>query len=226
MSAGTDTRPRGYLQALFENSPEAVGLIDGDLRVVVWNRAATAMTGYKPGDVVGRACRVNGTRLVLAAEARHPEAASATLPPAAGPSLYVLDIDDGPGETSPVSVFAGLTPLLHEDVAYLLHLIPPARLALAAQGDGWMPGVIGEPGRSREGALAPRTMRSALTRREQQILTLLAAGKTAKPIARELSLSLTTVRTHIQHILSKLGVHSCLEAVVCWLRVTAERGTG
>lgn len=223
MSVATDTRPREYLQALFENSPEAVGLIDGVLRVAVWNRAASAMTGYKPADVLGRLCRVNGTRLVLAARGHHPVAPAAP-PPADGPSLYVLEIDDEPEETSHVSIFAGLTPLLHADVAYLIHLIPPTRLALAAHGDGWMPGTVGEPDQppgTHWPAGAPERL---LTRREQQILALLAAGKTAKPIARELSLSLTTVRTHIQHILSKLGVHSCLEAVVCWLRARTEGG--
>jgi len=58
----------------------------------------------------------------------------------------------------------------------------------------------------------------ALTSREREILRLLAAGKTAKPIATELGLSLFTVRTHIQNLLRKLEVHSCLEAVVCFLR--------
>lgn len=223
MSLGTDTRPRKYLQALFENSPEAVGLIDGGLRVVVWNRAAAAMTGYKPIDILGRPCRVNGTRLVLAA-GDEPRPAFAPPPPAGGPSLYVLEIDEGPPAARHASVFAGLTPLLHEDVAYLIHLIPPSRLALAGRSNGGMSGVGGEAGPAPTTEPSPSAGASVLTPREQQILALLAAGKTAKPIARELSLSLTTVRTHIQHILAKLGVHSCLEAVVCWLRTRAERG--
>jgi DNA-binding CsgD family transcriptional regulator len=71
----------------------------------------------------------------------------------------------------------------------------------------------------------PRRVLAELTRREHQVLTLLAAGKTAKPIATELSVSLTTVRTHIQHILAKLGVHSCLEAVVCLLQATVEESS-
>jgi DNA-binding CsgD family transcriptional regulator len=66
----------------------------------------------------------------------------------------------------------------------------------------------------------------ALTPREREILRLLAAGKTAKPIAAELSLSVPTVRTHIQHILRKLGVHSCLEAAVVFLRSSHAAVTG
>jgi DNA-binding NarL/FixJ family response regulator len=58
----------------------------------------------------------------------------------------------------------------------------------------------------------------ALTSREREILRLLAAGKTAKPIATELGVSLPTVRTHIQNLLCKLEVSSCLEAVVWYFR--------
>ena len=38
------------------------------------------------------------------------------------------------------------------------------------------------------------------------------------PIATELGVSLPTVRTHIQNLLCKLEVHSCLEAVVWYFR--------
>jgi NarL family two-component system response regulator LiaR len=57
-----------------------------------------------------------------------------------------------------------------------------------------------------------------LTSREREILRRLAAGKTATPIATELGGSLPTVRTHIQNLLCKLEVHSCLEAVVWYFR--------
>jgi DNA-binding NarL/FixJ family response regulator len=53
----------------------------------------------------------------------------------------------------------------------------------------------------------------ALTAREQQILQLLAEGCAAAAISRELCISRATVRNHIQHILTKLGLHSKLEAV-------------
>ncbi len=53
----------------------------------------------------------------------------------------------------------------------------------------------------------------ALTRRQRQILCLLAEGVRARQIAARLRLSETTVRNHIQAILLALGVHSQLEAV-------------
>ena len=54
--------------------------------------------------------------------------------------------------------------------------------------------------------------RTTLTRREREVLELLADGHRAQTIALELGLSVLTVRNHIQAILRKLGCHSQLEA--------------
>jgi len=53
----------------------------------------------------------------------------------------------------------------------------------------------------------------ALTRRECEVLDLLASGLASKEIAVELSISAKTVAGHIQGILTKLGVHSRAQAV-------------
>ncbi|HEX5882133.1 MAG TPA: response regulator transcription factor [Actinomycetota bacterium] len=52
-----------------------------------------------------------------------------------------------------------------------------------------------------------------LSNRERELLGLLASGWSNRRIAEECFLSLHTVRTHVQSILVKLGVHSKLEAV-------------
>ena len=52
----------------------------------------------------------------------------------------------------------------------------------------------------------------ALTRREREVLALLAQGADNDAIAQELVISPETARTHIQNVLGKLGVHSRLEA--------------
>jgi len=52
-----------------------------------------------------------------------------------------------------------------------------------------------------------------LTKREREILTRVEGGASNKAIAAELTVSLNTVRTHVQSILRKLGAHSKLEAV-------------
>jgi DNA-binding NarL/FixJ family response regulator len=52
-----------------------------------------------------------------------------------------------------------------------------------------------------------------LTRREGEVLRLLARGRGQIEIANELVISSKTVASHIQHILAKLGVHSRAQAV-------------
>ena len=54
---------------------------------------------------------------------------------------------------------------------------------------------------------------SDLTKRELEVLRLLADGLSQKEIATTLVISSKTVAAHIQHILGKLGVHSRAQAV-------------
>jgi DNA-binding NarL/FixJ family response regulator len=54
---------------------------------------------------------------------------------------------------------------------------------------------------------------ASLTRREREILALLVEGVTGAVMAERLFLSPHTVRTHVQNVMSKLQVHSRLEAV-------------
>jgi DNA-binding NarL/FixJ family response regulator len=54
---------------------------------------------------------------------------------------------------------------------------------------------------------------SSLTPREWEVLTCLAEGAGRREVAEQLHLSANTVRTHMQNIMAKLGVHSTLEAV-------------
>jgi DNA-binding NarL/FixJ family response regulator len=53
---------------------------------------------------------------------------------------------------------------------------------------------------------------AALSRRERDVLGFLVAGMTRAEIADELLLSVNTVRSHVQRTLTKLNVHSTLEA--------------
>ncbi len=62
-----------------------------------------------------------------------------------------------------------------------------------------------------------------LTPREVQILQLMADGKASEQIAEELGMSRHTLRTHTQNILTKLGVHSKIEAVVAAIRFAKVR---
>jgi DNA-binding NarL/FixJ family response regulator len=51
-----------------------------------------------------------------------------------------------------------------------------------------------------------------LTRREREVLALLVDGRRRSEIADDLGISPQTAKSHIQNVLTKLGVHSRLEA--------------
>jgi len=60
----------------------------------------------------------------------------------------------------------------------------------------------------------PKGVAAGLTKREQEVLELMAFGLSNKEIARRLSLGRRTVETHINHVLGKLDVSSRTRAVV------------
>ncbi|OWQ48423.1 hypothetical protein CDL60_07570 [Roseateles noduli] len=62
--------------------------------------------------------------------------------------------------------------------------------------------------------------REALTARESEVLQLLGHGQNNKSIAREMAISLGTVKTHVKAIMAKLDAESRMHAVT----VAAHRG--
>jgi DNA-binding NarL/FixJ family response regulator len=58
-----------------------------------------------------------------------------------------------------------------------------------------------------------------LTERESDVLRLLARGKANKEIARELAVGEQTVKSHVGHILAKLGVQSRTQAALHAVRI-------
>jgi DNA-binding CsgD family transcriptional regulator len=187
----------------FDSAQDGVGILDWSLRVVAWNRAAALLTGTPASDTIGYGCDI--TSNVITIDLSRPPAAPANAEaPGTHPDLqrYDLRIKTPGGRFTVLNVVASLVPVRCEKIYAFLHLSarPIAQKPIASAADG---------------------LPVALTEREAEILALLAGGKTAKPIASELSVSLPTVRTHIRHILRKLGVHSCLEAAVWFLRARA-----
>jgi len=66
--------------------------------------------------------------------------------------------------------------------------------------------------------LASHAADDALTEREIEVLSLIAAGNSNKLIADRLSISEDTVKGHVKRLLSKLGVNDRTHAVTVGLK--------
>jgi DNA-binding NarL/FixJ family response regulator len=73
-------------------------------------------------------------------------------------------------------------------------------------------------GRQREHERTDRDAIERLTAREREVLQALGDGLDSQAIAQQLSISIRTQRNHVASILTKLGVHSQLQAVLFALR--------
>jgi DNA-binding NarL/FixJ family response regulator len=114
------------------------------------------------------------------------------------------------------AVRAGVSAWVRKDqsLEYLLRVIRGV-----AQGEIWLP--ASETGnvvrlllQEQERRTQNGRLLASLTPRERAVLTCLTQGSGRRDaIASQLNLSINTVRTHLQNIMAKLGVHSALEAV-------------
>jgi PAS domain S-box-containing protein len=192
------------------DSTASPAFITGDTgRIDGWNSAAEILLGYSRSDVIERRCHrvVRGQdmfgnsvcqldcpvkRRVRGGQAvrRFPMFARAK----AGHYLEVecstLCIRNEEGDGG---------------IIHLLQSSPDGHRRLRVRGLGRAP----KPG---------TTKLDELTQRETEVLRLLASGLGTSALARELSISAATVRSHIENIFQKLDVHSRLEAVVVALR--------
>jgi len=109
---------------------------------------------------------------------------------------------------------------------FLLKDVPPDDLALAvravARGDALIEPrmtrrLLEEFARQPSADRAPRTpagVGEQLTARELEVFQAVARGHSNAEIAEELYISETTVKTHVAHILTKLGLRDRIQAVV------------
>ena len=163
------------------------------------------------------------------------------------PEVLLLDVGlpDGNGldlipeivETSPKTNIIVLTSL--SDEATLMRVIDSgisgfvsknsqlsdllATIRKAAEGEIVIPtsllmGLLMRMPRDKAAAFREEKGWERLTLREQEILGMLAMGTTGNEIADELHIAPLTVRTHIRNLMSKMGVHSRLEAVAFGLK--------
>ncbi|MDN4478078.1 response regulator transcription factor [Demequina sp. SYSU T00039] len=116
----------------------------------------------------------------------------------AGASGFLLKSVEGDALVSAVRVVAGGEALLAPEVTRRV-------IAQFARGGAPAPADPHEPSAAAVGDLSDR---------EVEVLTLMARGMSNQEIAADLYVSNTTVKTHVSHILTKLGVRDRVQAVV------------
>ena len=202
------------LLAAFERSGDGVYAVDSDQRIVFWNAEAQRLLGHAASEVIGKHCYdviAGGDHLgdpfcgpdcpviECARKGRAPENYDVHTRTAAGKSCWInvsIVVLKGRTARSTIAVH------LFRDVTTRRRGELELRQALHKAS---APERVGEP----SGRAASR-----LTRREAEVLQMMACGLDNKTIGETLGVSATTVRNHIEHLLAKLGVHSKLEAVV------------
>jgi PAS domain S-box-containing protein len=195
----------GLDQALARTADGAF-VIGADGKIILWNRAAENVLGYTAREAIGRPCcdlfvgyDDSGNRLCyqgchVMALARMGDPVQSfdmrTRTKAGRPvwlNLSTLLVPNGRTGSS-------LTVHLFRDVTATKELLGLVQERLSG------PPRTGQTG-------------DALTRRELEILRLVATGASTRTAAEQLHVSPATVRNHVQNILGKLGAHSRLEAV-------------
>ncbi|MFJ7155941.1 LuxR C-terminal-related transcriptional regulator [Streptomyces sp. NPDC101118] len=170
-----------------------VMLVDADLGAGT-GPARSVSEGGGPSDGISVVAAVRGSqpavRAVVLAERDDPRRAATALQ--AGACGWVAK------DCSLSRLLAVIRGVLREET----HL-PPALLT----------GVLRELTAARKHRTDSERLVESLTPREHEVLRCMVAGLNRKDVAARLFLSPHTVRTHMQNVLGKLGVHSTLAAV-------------
>jgi two-component system, NarL family, response regulator LiaR len=118
-----------------------------------------------------------------------------------------------------------LMPAIHAGAAgYLLKDVEPAELARAIRAAHAGQAIIAPSAAARlvralaDGSRAVLGEPERLTRREREVLELIVRGRSNKMIAFELGISEKTVKTHVGHLLAKLGVTDRTQAALLAVR--------
>ena len=162
---------------------------------------APADAPYRPAE--GAAPPPDGITLLGRACRNHPGLHGVVLATADDPHRAARALHSGArGWVAKESSLARLTAVIRGVLRGETHL-PPALLT----------GVIRELTTARRDRTESERLVDTLTPREKQILRCMVAGLGRQSVAERLYLSPHTVRTHMQNVLGKLGVHSTLAAV-------------
>ena len=191
--------------------------------VTYWNPAAERLFGRSASQTLGRRCyEVLGWRDVFGNRFCHENCAVLSMVRKGEPVHGFEVTTAGVPHEEGLNVTVMKVPSSRSESHTLVHILQPidraGRLERALERLG--ASRAGEPAAASDEERRPPVARPIalaktppLTEREREILRWLADGLQNKEIARELGISLATVRNHVHNMLEKLDVHSKLEAV-------------
>lgn len=205
-------------------SADGIFYIDRSQRITYWSSSAEQILGYTAQDVMGRPCHeVLGGR-----DSQNYRFCRRNCPIVANARRGRLTSDydvltrrkDGADVWINTSILLLKTkksrsPLvihLFRDVTERRRVEGLARRAVDSLRE--MAARPGEPAGQAPQPDPHPTPLPALSKRELQVLQLLASGLGTRQIAENLGLSPVTARNHITHVVSKLGARNRLEAVL------------
>jgi DNA-binding NarL/FixJ family response regulator len=175
-------------------------LVDADLGGLPGARGALPVQPVPDGGADGV---VDGISLVAGVRTAQPGVRSVVLAEKDDPRRAALALQAGAsGWVAKDCSLSRLLTVVRGVLRDETHL-PPALLT----------GVLRELTAARKHRTESERLVESLTPREREVLRCMVAGLGRKAVAERLYLSPHTVRTHMQNVLGKLGVHSTLAAV-------------
>ena len=208
-----------------EDTADGVFVVDDDFRIQLWNNAAEEILGYRKVDVEGQYCYqiLQGTNEEgepICRQHCHVSKLSNRSEPV---SSYDTKVRTNQDEFCWLNMsILGLRLRQKREKVLIVHMF---RDISQKKDDEILFNQILEKARHyKDDSVNSKpdidldNKVDLLTRRQQEVLNLLAQGLTTREIASRLSISQYTARNHIQHIFQKLHVHSRLEAVAFALK--------
>jgi PAS domain S-box-containing protein len=198
------------LDRLLGQTADGVCAVDAGGRIVFWNRAAERILGYRPREVMGRPCCTVFVGADAAGNRLCDQSCHVRSLVQRGEPVQHFDMATRTRTGTPVWIDVSLLviPGGPREVTIIVHLFRDVTAAREIEA------LVRERlARERPPAAAGAEAAPAvLTRREQEVLGLIASGADTRAIAAALHISPATVRNHVQNLFGKLGVHSRLQA--------------